>query len=177
MIIRSTKTKACNKCGENFPYKMIINGKIRSFQHRKFCLVCSPYGAGNNRNLAKTNKVCKRCNRSLSLDAFYWKGKTSTLQPYCKQCMLEYNAERKRKIKQQAVEYKGGKCSICGYDKCLAALDFHHRNPSEKDLNIAHSHIKFDKLKSELDKCDLLCCRCHREVHVLSCTTSTQNFN
>ena len=31
---------------------------------------------------------------------------------------------------------KGGKCEICGYDKNLAALDFHHLDPNQKDFEI-----------------------------------------
>jgi hypothetical protein len=36
-----------------------------------------------------------------------------------------------------AIAYKGGECSICGYNKCVAALEFHHLNPSEKDFTIS----------------------------------------
>jgi predicted HNH restriction endonuclease len=53
----------------------------------------------------------------------------------------------------------------CGYNKCQAALDFHHLIPEHKDVNIAHSKRTFDKLRPELDKCILLCSNCHRELH------------
>lgn len=36
-----------------------------------------------------------------------------------------------------ALEYKGNKCSICGYDKCLGALEFHHLDSEEKDFGIS----------------------------------------
>lgn len=36
-----------------------------------------------------------------------------------------------------AIDYKGGKCSVCGYNKCRAALEFHHTNPNEKDFGIS----------------------------------------
>lgn len=78
-----------------------------------------------------------------------------------------YVSRRRRKIKQQAVDYKGGKCQQCGYDKCVGALDFHHRDPSEKDFSIAAlgNCRAWEVVKKELDKCDLLCANCHREVH------------
>lgn len=40
---------------------------------------------------------------------------------------------RRRKFKVKSVAYKGGKCEICGYNKCIGALDFHHVNPEEKE--------------------------------------------
>jgi hypothetical protein len=72
------------------------------------------------------------------------------------------------KEKQRAVEYKGGKCVCCGYAECLAALDFHHRNPKEKEgygTGALVAHWSFKRNKKELDKCDLVCVRCHREIH------------
>ena len=64
-----------------------------------------------------------------------------------------------------AVEYKGGKCRICGYDKCAGALDFHHKNPLEKDFTISGNAGKWDNIKEELDKCEMLCKNCHAEQH------------
>lgn len=66
-----------------------------------------------------------------------------------------------------AIAYKGGKCEKCGYNKCAAALDFHHRDPTQKELNIGGKAQTWAwaRIKAELDKCDLLCSNCHREVH------------
>ena len=64
------------------------------------------------------------------------------------------------------VDYKGGKCEICGYNKCLEALEFHHKDPNEKDFSIANNFKSMDKMKTEVDKCLLLCANCHREEHV-----------
>lgn len=81
----------------------------------------------------------------------------------------------RRKVKEELVNYKGGKCEVCGYDKCLNALEFHHLNPTQKDFTISNSNIykNLDKLKKELDKCILVCANCHREIHagVRSCPT------
>ena len=79
-----------------------------------------------------------------------------------------WKKKQKRRSKQDAVDYKGGKCSICGYDKCIAALEFHHLIPSQKEYNVGQLislYYKWNKIKKELDKCILLCANCHRELH------------
>ena len=64
------------------------------------------------------------------------------------------------------VEYKGGKCCICGYNKNLAALDFHHKNPLTKDFELSYySRKNWESIVLELDKCLLLCSNCHKELH------------
>ena len=82
----------------------------------------------------------------------------------------EYNiqavAKRRRTIKSMAIEYKGGKCELCGYDKYQGALDLHHKNPLEKEFGIGqrgHSR-SWERVMKELDKCILVCATCHREV-------------
>lgn len=75
------------------------------------------------------------------------------------------NEHRKRR-KQEFVDYKGGKCQICGYNKTTAALQFHHLDPSEKDFELSRAvTVSFDKAKPELDKCILVCGNCHVEIH------------
>ena len=59
----------------------------------------------------------------------------------------------------------GSACSICGYNKSIAALDFHHTDPKEKDFGIAQIGTwTWSKIKQELDKCILVCANCHREL-------------
>ncbi len=74
--------------------------------------------------------------------------------------------EWRRRAKKTLVEYKGGKCQLCGYNKCIAALVFHHVDPSQKDFGLGSGTTRsIDKLKTEADKCVLLCANCHTEVH------------
>ena len=73
--------------------------------------------------------------------------------------------KKHRDLKKRAVEYKGGRCEVCGYAKSVAALDFHHVDPSQKDFAISSKVGKWDRIKQELDKCRLLCANCHREEH------------
>ena len=74
-------------------------------------------------------------------------------------------SEYRVNIKQRLVDYKGGKCQICGYNRCINALEFHHVNPEEKDFTISGGTKSFDTLKPEIDKCILVCSNCHREIH------------
>lgn len=74
-------------------------------------------------------------------------------------------ANRRALLRAQAVNYKGGKCQICSYDRSLAAFDFHHVDPLEKDFSISSRMTSWDVIRKELDKCVLLCANCHREVH------------
>jgi 5-methylcytosine-specific restriction endonuclease McrA len=74
---------------------------------------------------------------------------------------------RRKKVRRMAVEYKGGKCEICGYDRCMDALEFHHKDASSKDFGISekgHSR-SWIKVMEELDKCIMICANCHRELH------------
>lgn len=68
-----------------------------------------------------------------------------------------------KKIK--AIEYLGGKCIKCK-EKNIFKLTFHHRNPNEKEFKYNdYKWANWSTLKGELDKCDLLCQNCHREIH------------
>jgi hypothetical protein len=72
---------------------------------------------------------------------------------------------RRRELRERAVRYLGGKCSICKYDKCISAFDFHHIEVWLKDFTISANMSSWEKIEPELKKCVLLCSRCHREVH------------
>ena len=85
----------------------------------------------------------------------------------CKKCNVESVVRRRKKLKAMALEYKGGKCAKCEYDRCSAALEFHHEDPDFKEFGICESGNtrSWDAVKAELDKCVLLCSNCHREAH------------
>lgn len=116
-------------------------------------------------NIISGKKLCPRCKDDKDKSEFYQYKKSSS---FCKKCILESNTERRLQTKQKAVDYLGGKCTSCGYNKCLAALEFHHINPKDKDKDYFNYRGGFtDTLKTELDKCVLLCANCHREKHHL----------
>lgn len=78
-------------------------------------------------------------------------------------CSSCYMRDKHREIKQLAVEYKGNSCLVCGYNRCIAALVFHHMK--DKKFSISGSIRSWNKTKEELDKCVLLCSNCHDELH------------
>jgi len=109
-------------------------------------------------------KTCTKCNETKSLDDFYKKG--ARLHSNCKKCFNKYCANRWKKIKTKAIEYKGNKCASCGYNKCPDVLEFHHRNPKEKEFEWEKLRKRaWESITKELDKCDMLCANCHREKH------------
>ena len=75
--------------------------------------------------------------------------------------------KRRKKIRQRAIDYLGGQCSQCSYDRCGEALEFHHLESSEKDFGISNQGYtrSWKRVEEELKKCMLLCANCHREVH------------
>ena len=64
------------------------------------------------------------------------------------------------------VEEAGGACVICGYKRCVHALEFHHRDPSQKSFGLAHRGVtrSIAEVRREAKKCVLLCATCHVEV-------------
>lgn len=171
----------CLKCGAQFPLSIQIDGKKRNLSKRKFCLSCSPFGSLNRRDLAQYQppglKQCGQCGQNLPEDCFYRrKGRPDRL-PYCQFCERKRALEAARDFKKMCLDYKGSRCSRCGYDRCVAALDFHHLDGTQKAFNINKQRsLNFEKVKVELDKCIVLCSNCHREEHYRLLTDSGMSF-
>jgi hypothetical protein len=83
-----------------------------------------------------------------------------------REALIKAVVKRRRKIKALSIEYKGGKCQTCSYNRCQAALELHHIDASLKSFGIGDKGYtrSWEKVKAELDKCILLCANCHREV-------------
>ena len=112
-------------------------------------------------------RYCPHCQTYKDINEFYSRRKTNC-SGHCKECVRIQTVKRGRQLKLECVAYKGGKCQSCSYNKCQAALDFHHRNPEQKDFAICRrygSRKINDRMRKELDKCDILCANCHREKH------------
>lgn len=81
--------------------------------------------------------------------------------------LIEAVSKRRKRLKEMAIEYKGGSCKVCDYHQCHDCLVFHHLNPKEKDFGLSTKGLtrSWERIKKELDKCILLCSRCHCELH------------
>lgn len=156
----------CQQCENEIPRTLLINGQIRWLKKRKLCHICKPLP--NKILPQETERKCKKCFIKLDDNTCYKrKDRNSNYYSYCKKCNNKRQSKGLRRLKQDAIQYKGGKCLKCGYNKCISALEFHHRNPEEKDFTISrvNKFILDDTVKLELDKCDLVCSNCHREIH------------
>ena len=84
-----------------------------------------------------------------------------------------------RVFKLACLDYLGSRsCFMCGYNRCIQALEFHHRDATTKLCNISKMGTRTltDVVKKELDKCVVLCVRCHREIEY-GCENTTENTN
>ena len=151
----------CKQCGKEFEQKRW--GKHQTI----FCSAeCSSFW--QKINLTKTFsingvKICSCCKQEKDLNDFNSKGKSGRKHTYCKKCLYIFQMRRWNKKKIDAIKYLGGKCKQCGSIEHPVNFDFHHRNPSDKefDWSILRRFSEEKRIK-ELDKCDLLCVRCHR---------------
>lgn len=83
----------------------------------------------------------------------------------CKRCVGEAVTRRHRKLKQLLVDAAGGCCVVCGYDRCLVNLHFHHVDPATKLFGVSVSSGKgLAKSMAEARKCVLVCANCHGEI-------------
>lgn len=84
----------------------------------------------------------------------------------CKRCRIERVSQRRRQIKRKLVEEAGGKCLICGYDRCQQVLQFHHLDPTTKEFHLGQNGVtrSLARSRAEARKCILLCANCHGEV-------------
>lgn len=175
--------KTCLLCPNEIPATIKIDGKKRNLKNRKYCFECSPFGEHNTKVLDKesiniTTKMCCKCKETKSIEMFYKKNNSNKLTSYCKQCNDALSLEMQRTRKKEAVEYKGGKCVVCGYSRYVGSLDFHHVNPETKDFAISKlKSYSLESIKSELDKCILVCKNCHSEIHggIIKCPSVESN--
>jgi len=170
--------KTCEYCKKPFKISEVIDGKRRILSSRKFCLLCSPFGTKDPRNPGDREKdklgvrKCPVCSNTLALTAENFHPDKSHKLGFafiCRACKNRASNTRYAKQKQQLFEYKGAHCIKCGYSH-TAALQFHHRDPNQKDFELSvictlATKNKWEKIKEELDKCDVLCANCHAVLH------------
>ena len=113
---------------------------------------------------------CEDCNAEI---------KSGVRKKYCDECSEKrkkkhsYNSSIKRMIRNREFikECKQDKqCEICGYNKYTEILDFHHKDKKEKIegvSNLMKTLKNLETIKSEIEKCMVLCPNCHRELHLL----------
>jgi hypothetical protein len=116
------------------------------------CVVCETELSGQKKMYC--SNACKQ--------KHHWHRVKEQTNTYHSQTLRAY----RRKL--ELVELAGGACKVCGYNKNLSALEFHHRDPTGKDGALdarTLSNRSMDYIMTEFNKCDLLCANCHRETH------------
>lgn len=152
--------RTCQKCRKDFKTYVVIDGIKRILGNRKFCLRCSPFGAHNTRATLEprsTRLICG-CGRKYKLD----RSKGHSIDG-CNSC----TQRRKQLDKRERLKsFFGGACQLCGYDRCVTALDYHHVDPATKLFEISTGlNRSWSKVLAEAKKCVLICSNCHREIH------------
>lgn len=152
----------CLGCNEPIPYR--VGWKLTRMRRQKFCSrPCLQRHRNEIYGRERPEGLCEWCGSPIS-------GYRKFCGDTCKKAARRERGYRpyrhhKSRMKKKGVEYKGGKCQECGYNRSLRALHFHHLDPAEKDFNIGESKAGWETLQPELDKCALLCANCHAEVH------------
>ena len=156
--------RICKQCDQPFSLKVVITGRKKSLGHRLFCFDCHPFGyrRGPPQVHETSLKItsCDICKQEKPLRDFY---KTMGSKR-CKRCVNEQKRKRDIELKKRAIAYKGGRCHSCGYAQHHAAFVFHHIGKKEMTGNEMRNS-GWEKVRAELDKCQLLCGNCHHIVH------------
>lgn len=142
----------CKKCKENSFFKLTfhhIDSNEKDFEYSdnkkmRFSKL--------KNEIEKCELLCQNCHREFH---FY-----------------EKNGDKRRNDKIIYLEYAGSKCVKCGYNKCPGVLSFHHRDPNLKEFWMGSLSERInsiqeldDRIKNEIDKCDILCANCHSMEH------------
>jgi hypothetical protein len=139
----NTETKTCNICHETKLLKQFPKNKEGKDGHKNFCYTCQ-------RKKPYHKAWCKK---------YYQKNKKAFHNRITKY---------KNAVREWVEEYKAkSKCCVCG-ENHPATLDFHHKDPTQKDFSISrggHSIRSLKKVKEEVAKCEIICSNCHRKLH------------
>lgn len=115
---------------------------------------------------------CLYCNREFTIAP----GSKAHNRKMCYDCIPEglskldrdkiYRTLIKKKIDDQKISLG---CYRCGYNKCAAALEWHHPNDDKlvnpADCLKSNGFAGYVQYVEETSKCELLCANCHREEH------------
>lgn len=121
----------------------------------------------------KTTTIARRAEEKLARDEMSCPTHGTTLhvrigagEYRCAKCRAEGVTRYRQQAKRTLVDEFGGRCSLCGYDRCIKALQFHHRHPDTKRFGLGSRGLAraMDALRAEAAKCVLLCANCHVEV-------------
>lgn len=142
------------KCGNQIPRKVTINGKARNLLNRTKCLVCLPFGERVYTKLTPEEVKSKSAAKHKK-----WREKQK------KEFGLDSLKSVRKNRKTEIIKAIGGGCQLCGYNKVLRNLVFHHVRDKVFTLDERRFQYSMEKLVKEIVKCTLVCHNCHGEIH------------
>ena len=155
------------------PKRYLKRVAVAEFQRAKtHCPQGHPYDAENTK-WTKDGRACRTCfrqNEKKRRNTPEGRAKSAArMRKWRREKSNEYQQYRDRR-RQHARAWLASlrlACIRCG-EAHPAVLDFHHRNPIEKDFQIGYmvqSQRARDLVLAEIAKCDVLCANCHRKYH------------
>ena len=164
----------CNHCQQDLPHDAYRWTKTGTLHNGRTCAACA-----SKRQMVRYHErirepktgvpptICNTCKRELPATAFGVNRQyDSGFSPRCFDCS---DTERQRRSKTYGwfKEYKKSlSCAACG-EATSCCLEFHHRNPAQKDGNIARMATmrSLTALQEEIAKCIVYCSNCHKKYH------------
>lgn len=115
------------------------------------------------KSFAQVGKIAYKCCVCGSTDPSGFYGHKKQI---CGKCHNQYCIDSGRSKRRKAIEYLGGRCIVCGFDKYDCSLAFHHLDPSMKDANFSSMRgWGWERILKEIQGCVLLCHNCHAAYH------------
>ncbi|MAH42168.1 hypothetical protein CL614_00350 [archaeon] len=132
-------------------------------------------------------KTCPKCKKDLDISNFALnKAKRDGFQAYCRECKKEYDHkhylankqyfyDRAKKRQKELVEWyeeykKSLVCEKCGEDRWYVLVFHHNKELGKKEIEVSiaiKNGRSIEKIKKEIEKCNVLCSNCHIELHFL----------
>lgn len=155
----------CSNCGEAFPNSLIVDGKLRILNRRRYCLVCSPFGRHNTRKIhqARSTRAMTACLAC---------GQKTPNPRYCSnQCQRDHEWQQVvakikatgrapvgtsgqcRFAKRYLLEFQGRVCAICGLSEWRG-----------QPVPLVLDHINGDSADWQISNLRLVCGNCDMQL-------------
>jgi hypothetical protein len=114
----------------------------------------------NSRRVDGLQRICRTCTREADNKSYLKSYQTNS------RTRLDRNTETLKRKSEWIDSFKVNGCSKCG-EKRYHVLDFHHTDPTQKEINVGNKKGSYEKIEQEIKKCIVLCSNCHRDFHYL----------